>query len=1118
MAANTRGQTPAASPSELILREVRDINRKIEESTRSGANVLIRVAQDNGQFFENYIGQITNGTYTEAGNLDWKLLSKWVVESMRRAAGHEIRADEEDITQFTVLGIGNAKLAVDRLGFIGLLIDWKEGTRALPRTPDGHSICIEFESEFLIRERNRPHPSVEGGNDEAEVPEGPPGSVPPGRLPSLPRGSVPPPAREVRRADEERNQRAVARAHRRVTEESSSPGELLRDQQRFGSGSDAVSTDSHEDAIYEGNDEAIDNVETVNKEKKGNSPSASELEEGYQDQQVLEALDRAGPRADIRRGGDVYWRTKVEVFFTNRDPATRKFALPGLSSPIEDYQAAAIVWLLTRIHDDKVAGCMLADDMGLGKTFTTFATIMAHHYCQSAFREVQRSWNQRSSRGPSPAARQWQHNARDAQPGVACPRQGKNPYGLQCPCVVGGVARQVVESMPDLPSIVVVPASGAEIWVGEWNKFVQKDERYPSKSMELYVGIDNYKDKPNLKDFCVDMTKAQEDDRSSQADEDVENGILIRPSLPFIGGSSNVLLLTKERTSHIMRRWTDGFYSQVEWTVPSAEPNYETAGLTPVAGCAIMIMDEWHTYKGSSGTGRENNGPFDLLSSFRFQNSPTLAVGCSGNGMTVGPAGWRRLVTHTLDSIKRHKFEDVQLGRLRALATYRDLITDWDVMQRNVEYSDGTSKEVVDESRGRVQTDFVRGITKMMIRRTKEDKFREQAIVDIAEPVMTTMPLKIPEGTPTHNVLVDYFQRIQHWVRLEHKDRMDQWREGGKQGPEPSLARAERMVLMENNPGGGNRRKKTGMRKHGHNAFTRCLRAVTYPDVIRIANSKDLTHLRPYLNNSARLHPLTSAFTDATLRPDRTPRSIVAMLRASPFHDHIAALQKGSPKFEALCDLGSKTTAGPLRYGNRGAPPADGSDVRHMVVFTESPLSAYLTALCLQARFMDNNETDENGRKQLSTLVEVILIHSSLPPRAAGAKTAWKSRRGAFEYFSQDCAPTDKNKILVGTYQLISTMHNFQRASSAVMLDVSTPVQRQQAKDRVFRRGQVCTAQITEMYYRNHVFEAQRHQRIEGNLKMEQIDWTAFGGVAEELEEGNDGHDPDYISEGELYG
>lgn len=282
---------------------------------------------------------------------------------------------------------------------------------------------------------------------------------------------------------------------------------------------------------------------------------------------------------------------------------------------------------------------------------------------------------------------------------------------------------------------------------------------------------------------------------------------------------------------------------------------------------------------------------------------------------------------------------------------------------------------------------------KMIVLRAKHDTFLGVKVLNIAAAVTTRMPLRIPEG-PALVDLGGNVKLIREWVRREHEEKMLKWNATGQIGEPPSMARAEDGILRDRVPA------EMGARL-SREAYNASVRAVTFPEVVRIGRAPETDHVEKYVKtgDDNKLAELATCFTNATLDPDKDKKKLVKrMMKRSPFWKHRGVIGRGSPKVTSLCRLVQEQLLD-TRWDKEHGPP-DRSGVRNMLVFTDAPLSAYLTAFLLQAEFLDK--------------VDVILIHASLQDRSSSAKNGWKSRCKAFDSFNGHCDPNDKNKVLVG--------------------------------------------------------------------------------------------------------
>ncbi|KAK8037772.1 hypothetical protein PG991_001118 [Apiospora marii] len=1030
------------------------IEQRLHFARRSCANVLIRVAQDNGgeNFYQEFLGQILNGDYTQPGNLDWSLVKQWVIRHINLSVGDSDRVtqQEEDATDLFIVvnerGQDLQATLVNKILFISGLINWEKGATVLPEV--GGLPYVRFENTKLVQGHRRPV------------------------LPGAPAPNPNPnPANPEANGGDEGDR----------------------------GGDENENEDEDEDEDEDGGDRDPEDEGTPDDISRG----------AVDNDLVLEDVIRKGD--DPLLDKPAHW-DEVTAFFTHEGAGRYQFILPGLNFPIEGYQAAAVLWLLLRIPDASVAGPMLSDDMGLGKTFTIIVTILVHASLQKSMAEVKADWTRqsnqaRAAREESPSQPQFRpepkHNPPDAPQGQRCPSQVSNKYYLQCPCVAGSAARRIVDNMADLPNIIVTPSAGATLWISEWDKFIN-----PLAGMTLYVGVNGYRgDKMDLKQFRMDMERAA---GPPEVPRVVQEGhatlprprdILVQRSRAFHEGSTNVLIVTREGCNRLKipkdgndraNRYAFVKIPERPAGVPDAgqgrqtrqsrqtrqaaglfvQPTWDEEAGVPVTGCGIFAMDELHQYKGTIG---KPTMPFQLLHLFKHQYRPTLAIGVSGNLLGVGPEAWVNLVAHTQGCIARHRL-NADLGRLQDYHEYLALMSEWNYIQTHIqamkeeEYVSEASRETYIGYRDNIARDFRKGIGKMVIRRTKADSFKGVKILDIAEPVTTPMKLAIPGGA-TLNALRANFNQIGQWMQTDYRAQVQDWAKNGKRGAKPKLEKSQDGL------------PKKGSQAH-KDALNVSVRSVTFPSLANLAAARGTRELAKHYSGKE-LGALATTFTLATLDPERNTRSIRRALNSSPFTKHASTLRQSSPKYQALRDLVRtqliNTREDNIRGDQPDIGPADGSFVRHMVVFAEAPVTAYLTALLLQEQFIED--------------VDVILIHVSLKDRAPpeGSQRPWHCREIAFRNFQANCAKTDKNKILVGTYDLISTMHNFYRASSAVMLDVATVVERDQARDRIYRRGQTVAAQITEMWYGNHVYEHSRKVRNEGIDLMSEINWDDYG-------------------------
>ncbi|CAJ2505659.1 Uu.00g130530.m01.CDS01 [Anthostomella pinea] len=125
--------------------------------------------------------------------------------------------------------------------------------------------------------------------------------------------------------------------------------------------------------------------------------------------------------------------------------------------------------------------------------------------------------------------------------------------------------------------------------------------------------------------------------------------------------------------------------------------------------------------------------------------------------------------------------------------------------------------------------------------------------------------------------------------------------------------------------------------------------------------------------------------------------------------------------------------------------PADGTNIRHMIVLSDTPVSSYITFMLLCVKYPK---------------AKVMLINARTR-KVATEKTPGYGRREMIEDLMSDCTNQSRNKIIVSTYRIYETALNMQRANYCVLLEpVCDAKEKAQAAARVNQRGQ-CMRPIT---------------------------------------------------------
>ncbi|ETS85258.1 hypothetical protein PFICI_03283 [Pestalotiopsis fici W106-1] len=779
------------------------------------------------------------------------------------------------------------------------------------------------------------------------------------------------------------------------------------------------------------------------------------------DQAVIEAIG-VHPKLD----DDAFWQRVCEFFVkdtTDLDsPANRRFKIPGLLKPLYDYQAAMVLWVLSRYPEHRLTAAGMADEMGLGKTFMCIATMVVFNHICTAKADVERSLNTHEHR---------KHLRPRHAGGRTCPSQDEvtKKYGIQCPCVQGSWSQRIADTMHDLPSVIIAPPRLLTLWAAEWDKFVE-----PGTSMQLHVYSSTFKylDKYASDEVLVRRASASNNvmtDRPHMVTQG-RTRLYYTQRQGFEGGSSQVVLISHNRAG--------GVIGHFEEEVGRNFPENITAKENKLA-CSFVFFDEMHEYRGSTITKR--TAPFKLLHEVAYNNSgPTVAVCVSGSLMTLGPTAWAPLINYSFLPTNRLPTHVgfASMKRANFVKEFAELSSAWKYAGQKVDKADAATDVKFRTSIQYLQETCEIMFPRMIIRRTKTDKFRGREILEL--PVLTPIceRLDLPEGT-TSDSISRLCKNVRAFLMNKKKSTDD------LVGSEIPILTNQAAAL------------KGPVKKWSGNHYYNLMQVTSYPFLARMGGATGLDIRAENIDKQA------IDYTRLLNVPGTTRQELLNALRRSPLWEYRGHLAARSPKYMYLerlvQDLVHLRHASPSNQPDEG--PADKSYVRHMVVFTETPVSAFITTMLLMDRVED---------------IEVLLFHSGLPPAAMTKSRPEHSRQAFLDYFDRNCRKGEKIKIIVGPYSLLSTGINLQsRTSRAVLMDVGTATHRSQAIARVYRLGQKMPVEIYELWSSKNLFEVHRMRAIErfdeimdssniwgGNVYRPEVNWEHFG--VPPLPEGDD--------------
>ncbi|KAI0386369.1 hypothetical protein F5Y04DRAFT_290035 [Hypomontagnella monticulosa] len=734
------------------------------------------------------------------------------------------------------------------------------------------------------------------------------------------------------------------------------------------------------------------------------------------------------------------WEETCEFFQCEKD--VKSIEIPGLRIRPHNYQMYAIWWIFQRPCQGMPAA-MLGDDTGLGKSGVALAIAVLHHQIHLAMKEVEVEWRRKP---PIHECNHLQRRARSTSSSkLVCPSQKSSKYIFQCPCVPGSTARGVAESMLPSPCIFVVPPNLME---GTWSKqvaaWIDRSPRSPSSDMEVTYYHDDFRSDPRHHGKTA-MRYTAVSDRHMRWDMKKKRWIL-EPSREKSTLASRYIIFVSQRSVESL---------QSEYKVTRQEPHGGLDQHFSNLAISFMFMDEIQDYVGHKG---QDTIPFTALRRFRDHSRlHPVPVGLSASFRGGGPRYWRPFFDYVFQTT----------GFIQSLDSYEELDqheSDFEFFVNRLTREDAKPSPEVDqqlqERKGRLKTFLEFTVTQLLLARLKGGHFRGVLLgsrpVDIIEEThnMPSGPVR-----DTHKVLR---ASVKKWVHTAWEQRKLEWannRWKGDIGKEPSYKEVEAEML------------EAAYNKDldSIKSYDIIIRSAVFPAVARIViDSKTDISYHDLLN--AKIKPLANMVTKAlqaesqpgSRSPNTVRTTVLEALKKSKFWKFRQELMDTSPKFNRLVEyikhiIGLKTVPHHIKSGfpDPGLPPADGSGVRHMLVFTDSPFSAFLLFMCLYSVF--------------DTQIDWIYMHSG---------TAMKQRTPLTDSINDRVKRGGKNKIMVSTFELNGTGLNLQRANYCFLMEhPKIKTTQRQATGRLDRQGQLANAVLVQFLDELNLSESMRCSR-----------------------------------------
>ncbi|KAI3322842.1 hypothetical protein HD806DRAFT_116419 [Xylariaceae sp. AK1471] len=738
------------------------------------------------------------------------------------------------------------------------------------------------------------------------------------------------------------------------------------------------------------------------------------------------------------------WRRVCKMF---QCPAsTTSLRPPGFGIEIAAYQLHAIWWMLTQQPVRGIEGGCLGDAMGLGKTievlstFATFAMIKANH------KEVVQFWRDgvvTEGRRHLPREQTEFHER--------CPSQSKSPYPTECTCVRSGDTYKIATRMPSLPTICVVPPTAMRFWAAEFCKILDITHAVAAplklsirhndytKDQQLYHGPDR-----------VQLTAGR---AVRQLNPDGEVLVGSRPTL------SNWLVLVSRHSATKLYAMYDNMRSR--------DPDENEDIVMNLMGAAFVFFDEAHQYNGTLDSPTD---PFRFLRSLRETSvKEPVAFTVSASIPLSGPIQMANIVDHVLSSRCLQGREE-RIGGVDDAQSLK-------VAQTNYEYLIGNLNRLTDEKTKRTIITRQETLNKLekelvpnlLMARRPTDTFRGQPIGEGSREI-TVKHINCPMGD---GLARDAFRRItaevQSYVQRLLLEKKQEWKQGGQIGPEPTQQSVEAGLFGS----GEDNNVAARMNHKSKKAWIRLTRAGVYPFLAHVLDTGvikdgDLDHDAV---NQLGVMACKAYFTEGW-------DEMVGAFEKSSLWSYRKELSQQSPRFGRLCQFVDEMLSYRSQAPTADDPgPRDGTNIRHMIVLTQSPSAAFITYMLLAHAYRGN--------------VKVVLFNAATKNDASASDNGY-GRNQILDDLNSPCDESSPNKIIISTYRICGVALNLQRANYCIMMEPagSTEAERQAAA-RVNRRGQE-SRPVTAMLYDEHNFaESLRLSRRANHEEM--LSWKEQG-------------------------
>jgi hypothetical protein len=743
--------------------------------------------------------------------------------------------------------------------------------------------------------------------------------------------------------------------------------------------------------------------------------------------------------------------------FFNCDPDAEKIKVQGINLEIQPHQALAIWRALSQVAFSGIPSFMIADDVGFGKTGVSLCVTVIFHLIHEVYKEVQAEWK-------TPPKRRPKHLAQDEDNDDAiCPTQGKR---VQCPCSKKSLARGLVNELPDFPTLIVAPPQLIPSWLGESRKWIDKGKGSPASKMDVLVSHSSFSKQPEYLTAQKARLVRAELTLIPSVDNDRRYGLEPQKG----GGSNNIILISAANVMPFLKRF------QEKVKVRARGRRTRLRDVTTYAfGAAFVFFDEFHNYRGVKSA-KSPTGPFEMLQHLREANqeSPVVAIGVSGSCRN-DPGNWRPFVSHaflTASHLGRANFAIAGMKGIKEFDTHE---SDWNYLAQCLldDTLEGPRLEARENRKARLYPFLRTFISEMMISRKKGDKFRGQAIqTPRGKPIWVNCPL---QNGPARTAFDEYTSQVRAWFNVQFQEHIKRLTEQGV------AVLPTRKVYLQQKVAAVSRNDPASHADRCRD-YQIILRSSAFPAVAQLIRDNTIGAIRYESILVKEIGPIAQRIsqhlTPESYRDRAAEESVIYELSGSEWMPHRQTLLDQSPKIaevqkriEELLTIATMELDNPS-LKDKGPPPPDGTNLRHMLILSDNPLSAFLTLMVLFPRYY----RDE---------VQFLYVHSQVSPF---------DRFGYCEYMQKDCTRGDPLKIMISTLETLSEGVNLFRAHTVILTEVprSWHIQNQ-AFGRVDRTGQVMTPALIQLYDSNNLAEVVRQRKNQNRGELADVGPEDFG-------------------------